>query len=204
MKPKGWSAASHTAGHSLISPLCGQIVVQSFSRDWLFATPWTAARQASLPSPSPRACSNSCTLSGWYHPNITSSVVLFSSRPQSFQASGSFPVSQLFASVGQGIGASASVLPMNIQGWFPLGLAGLILLSKRLSRVFSSTTVRRHQSFSAQSSLWSSFLTSVHDYWKKIIALTKQIFVSKVMSLVFITLSRFVVAFLPWSRCLLI
>ena len=86
---------------------------------------------------------DSCRLSWWCHPTIASSVVLFSSRPQSFQASGSFPVSQLFASVGQGIGASASVLPMNIQGWFPLGLAGLILLSKRLSRVFSSTTVEK-------------------------------------------------------------
>ena len=86
---------------------------------------------------------DSCRLSWWCHPTTASSVVLFSSRPQSFQASGSFPVSQLFASVDQGIGASASVLPMSIQGWFPLGLAGLILLSKRLSRVFSSTTVEK-------------------------------------------------------------
>ena len=99
------------------------------------------------PSSSPGICLNSCPLSRWCHPNISSSVVPFSSCPQSFPASGSFRVSQLFVSGGQSIGASAStsVLPMNIQVWFPLGLTGLISLqSKELSRVFSSTTVRRH------------------------------------------------------------
>ena len=107
----------------------------------------------SCPSLSPGACSNSCPLCQWSHPTISSSVKPFSC-PQSFPASGSFPMSQLFSSVGQSIGASASVLPMNIQDWFPLGLTGFIsLLSKRLSRVFSSTTVHKHQFFSTQPSL---------------------------------------------------
>ena len=96
------------------------------------------------PSPSPRACSNSCPLNQWCHPAISSSVLPFSSCPQSFPASGSFPMSQLFASDCQSIGVStsASVFPMNIQDWFPLGLTGLIsLLSKGLSRAYSKTTV---------------------------------------------------------------
>ena len=108
------------------------------------------------PSPTPGACSNSCPLSQWCHPTIPSSVFPFSSHLQSFPASESFPMNQFFASGGQSIGASASVsvLPMNIQDWFPLGLTGLIsLLSKGLSRVFSSTTVQKHQVFDAQSSL---------------------------------------------------
>ena len=95
------------------------------------------------PSPTPRACSNSCPSSQWCHPTISSSVVPFSSCPKSFPASGSFPTSQLFASGGQSIGASASasVLPMNIQGWFSSRLTGLISLQfKGLSRVFSNTT----------------------------------------------------------------
>ena len=98
------------------------------------------------PSPSPGVCSNSCPLSQWCHPTISSSVVPFSFCPQSFPASGSFPMSRLFQSGAQSIGvsASASVLLMNTQGWFPLGLTGLIsLLSKGLSRVFSSPTVRK-------------------------------------------------------------
>ena len=119
-------------------------------------------QQTRLPGPSlsPRVCSNSCSLSQWCHPTISSSVASFSSCPQYFLASGSFPMSQLFASGGQSIGASASasVLPMNIQGWFPLGLTGLIfLLYKGLSRVFSSPTTQNHQFFWAQPSLWSSF-----------------------------------------------
>ena len=114
------------------------------------------------PSPSPRVCSNSCPLSWWYYPTISSSVAHFSC-PQSFPTSGSFPVSQLFASGGQSIGAStsASVLPMCIQGWFPLVLAGLVsLLSKGLSRVFFNTTVWKHQFFSAQASFWSNYQTN--------------------------------------------
>ena len=108
------------------------------------------------PSPSPGACSNSCPLSWWCLPTISSSVVPFSSCLQSFPASGSFPVSRLFASGGQGIGASASVFPMNIQDWVPVGLTGWISLqSKGLSRVFFNTTVQKHQLFNTQSSLWS-------------------------------------------------
>ena len=113
----------------------------------------------SCPSPTPRACSKSCPSSWWSHPTISSSVIPFSSCLQSFPASGSFPVSQFFASGGQSIGAlaSASVLPMNIQDWFPLGLTGWIsLLSKGLSRVFSNTTVQKHQFFGTQLSLWSN------------------------------------------------
>ena len=108
------------------------------------------------PSPSPRACSNSCPLSQWCHPTISSSAVPYSSCPQSFPASGYFPMSQLFTSGGQSIGASASasVLPMNIQDWFPLGLTGWISLqSKGLLRIFSNTTVQKHQYFGVQLSL---------------------------------------------------
>ena len=109
------------------------------------------------PSPTSRAYPNSCSLSRWCHPTTSSSVVPFSPCLQSFPASGSFPMSQFFASGGQSIGASASVLPMNNQDWFPLGLTGLIsLLSRGLSRVFSNTTVQKHHFFSTQLSLWSN------------------------------------------------
>ena len=112
------------------------------------------------PPQSPQVCSNSCTLSRWCHPTISSSVIPFSSCPQIFPASGSFPTSQLFTSGGQSIGASASALPMKFHGWFPLGLAGLVsLLSKGLSRGFSGTTI---QIFSQQSwsqlVIWEDFL----------------------------------------------
>ena len=120
------------------------------------------------PSPTPGVHPNSCPSRRWCHPTISSSVVPFSSRLQSFPASRSFPMSQFFTSGGQSIGvsASASVLPMNIQDWFPLGWTGWIsLLSKRLSRVFSNTTVQKHQ-FLALSFLYSPTLTSIHDYWK--------------------------------------
>ena len=110
-----------------------------------------------IPSPSPGACSNSCPLNQWCHTTISSSIGPFSSCLQSFPASGSFPMSQLFTSGSQSIGASASILPMNIQDWFPLELTGWISLqSKGLSRVFSSTTVQKHQFFSTQPSLWSN------------------------------------------------
>ena len=108
------------------------------------------------PSPTPRACSNSCPLSQWCHPTISSSVVPFSSCFQSFPASGSFPMSQFFTSGGTSIGASAlaSVLPMNIQDWFPWGLTGLISLqSKGFSRIFSNTTVQKWQFFGSWLSL---------------------------------------------------
>ena len=107
-------------------------------------------------SPTPRVYLNSCPLSRWCHPTISSSVVPFSSHLQSFPASGSFQMSQSFTSGGQSIGASISVLPMNIQDWFPLGLTGVILQSKGLSRVFSNTIVQKHQFFGTQSSLWSN------------------------------------------------
>ena len=111
------------------------------------------------PSLSAGLCSNSCWLSQWCHPTISSSVIPFSSCPQSFPASGSFQMSSFFASGGQSIGASASasVLPMNIQDWFPLGWTGWISLQTQgLSRVFSNTTVQKHQFFRAQPSLWSN------------------------------------------------
>ena len=120
-------------------------------------------------TPTPGAFSNSCPSNRWCHPTISSSVVPFSSRRQSFPASGSFPLSQFFASGGQNIGASASasVLPMNIQDWFPLGWTGWIsLLSKGLSRVFSNITVQKHLFFGAQLSLLSTTLISIHDDWK--------------------------------------
>ena len=125
----------------------------------------------------------------------------FFSCPQSFPALWSFPMSRLFTSGGQSIGASgaASILPMNIQGWFPLGLMGLISLpSKGLSRVFSNTTVQKHQFFSTQLSLWSNS----HPYMTtgKTIVLTIQIFVGKVMFLLFNMLSRLVIAILPRSK----
>ena len=121
-----------------------------FSRSVVSNSLWPHGLQhARLPCPSstPGVYSNSLSLSWWCHPTISSSVVPFPSHLQSFPASGSFPMSQLFTSGGQRIGASASasVLPMNIQGWFPLGLTGLIsLLSKGLSGVFSGTTVWKH------------------------------------------------------------
>ena len=118
---------------------------------------WTAAPKAYLSFLAPWVCSDSCPLSWWYYLINSSSATLFSFCLQSFPASGSFPMSWLLASRGQSIAISASALPMNIQGWFPLGLTSLIsLLSKGLSRVFSSTTVQRHQFFSTQPSLLSN------------------------------------------------
>ena len=147
-----WSWGVHMS--KLRNWLCS---VQLLSHVQLSATPWTAARQASLSITNSWSLLNSCPLSQWSHPTISSSVIPFSFCLQSFPASRPFPVSQFFASGGQSIGASASasVLPMNIQGWFSLGLTGLISLqSKGLSRVFSITTVQNHQFFSTQLSLW--------------------------------------------------
>ena len=132
--------------------------VQSLSRVWLRPH---VLQHTSLPcsSPTPRAYSSSCPSHQWCHPIISSSVLPFSSRLQSFPALGSFPVSRFFTSGGQSIGVSASAsasafLPMNIQDWFPLGLTGWISLqSKGLSRVFSNITVQKHQFFSTQLSL---------------------------------------------------
>ena len=118
-------------------------VVQSLNRVWLFGTLWTAAHQAPL------------SIDRWCYLIISISAISFSSCLLSFPASGSFPVSQLFASGGQSIGASASALPVNFQDWFPLGLTGSVSLqSKGLPRVFSNTTIWKHQFFGAQPSLW--------------------------------------------------
>ena len=130
--------------------------VQLLSHVLLFATPWTAARQAFMSNTNSQSLPNWHPLSRWCHPTISSSVVPFSSCLQYFPALGSFLMSQFFPSGGQSIGASASesVLPVNIQGGFLLGLTGLIpLKSKGLSRVFSNTTVQKHQFFCAQLSL---------------------------------------------------
>ena len=154
----------------------------------------------SCPSLFPRVCSNSCPLSWWCHPTVLSSVALFSSCPQSFPASGSFPLKWLFASGSQSIGASvsASLLPMNIQSWFSLGLTDLISLqSKGLSRAFSSITVWKHQFFGVQPSLWSN--SHIHT---RLLGKLIWTFVSKAMSLLFNMLSRFVIVFLPGSKCL--
>ena len=120
------------------------------------------------PTPIPGVYSNSCPLSQWCHPIISSSVIPFSSCLQCLPSSGSLQMSQLFASGGQSIGvlASTSVFPMNVQDWFPLGLTGWFSLqSKGLSRLFSNTTVQKHQFFSAQF-LYNPNLTSIYNHWK--------------------------------------
>ena len=139
--------------------LHGDSSVQSLSCVWLFATPWTNTRFP-CPSPTPRAYSNSCPLSWWCHPTISSSFVPFSSCLQSFPASGSFQMSQFLASGGQCIGAStsASIFPMSIQDWFPLGCTGWISLqSKAQFKSINSSVL---------SFLCSPTLTSIPDYWK--------------------------------------
>ena len=155
----------------------------------------------------PIACSNSCPLSWWYHPTISSSVITFSSYLQSFPASGSFQMSQLFASGGQSTGASASVsvLPMNIQDWFPLGLTCWISLqSKGLSKEFSPTPQFKSINFFQCSAFFMVQLSHPYMTTGKTIALTTQTFVSNVMSLLFNMLPRFVIAFLPRIKNLLI
>ena len=169
--------------------------VQSLSRVRLFAIPWTVAHQPPCPSPTRAVYSNSCPLSQWCHPAISSSVVRFFSCLQSLPASGSLQMSQLFISDGQSIGVSASTSgpPMNTQDRSPLEWTGWISLqSKGLSRVFSNTTVQKHQLFGA------------HMTTGKTIALTRWTFVDKVMSLLFNMLSRLVITFLPRRKYLLI
>ena len=159
-----------------------------FSRSVLsefFVTPWIAARQASLCITKSQSLLKLCPLSRWCHPTISSSVIPFS-RLQSFPGSGSFQISNFFASGSQSIGVSAStsVLPMDAQDWSPLGWTGWISLqSKGLSRVFPNTTVQKHQFFSTQPSLWST-LTSIPEYWKNY-SLTRWTFVGKELSLLF-------------------
>ena len=138
------------------------VVVQSLSPVWLFVNPWTGTPCFLILPLFPVVCSNSCSLSQWYSPTF---VTLLSSCPQSFPASGSFPLNQPFESGGRSIVASASTSepPMNIQGWLPLELTSLVfLLSKRLWRVFSSTTVQEHLFFCCQPSLW--FSSHVHTW----------------------------------------
>ena len=133
-----------------------QVSVQSHSHVWLFVTPWTTACQPPCSSPTPGTYSNSCPSSRWCQSTISSSVIPFSSQLQSFSASGSFQMSQFFILSVQSIGVSPSIsiLPMNIQDWFPLGWTGWISLqSKGLSRVFSNTTVQTDLFCSAQLSL---------------------------------------------------
>ena len=150
------------------SPSCRKSILNIHWKRWwnevaqlcltLWPHEWQHARPP-CPSPTPGVHSNSRPSSQWCHPAISSSVVPFSSHLQSFPASGSFQMSQFFASGGQSIRVSASalILPMNIQDWFPLGWIGWISLqSKGLSRVFSNTTVQKHQFFGAQLSLYSN------------------------------------------------
>ena len=161
-----------------------------FSRSVMSDSLWPHGLQhirPPYPSASPRFGLNSGPLSPWCHPIPSSSVAHFSSCPHSSPASGPFPMSQLFASGGQTVGASALVIshPTNIQGWFPLGLTGLIsLLSKGLSRVFSSTTVLKHQFFWRSASFMFQ-LSHLYMTTGKTIALTIQTFDSKVISLLF-------------------
>ena len=181
--------------------------IGTFSHSVVSGSLWLHGLQHSrLPCPSlpPRDHSDSCPLSWWCHPTSSSSVIPFSSCLQSFPASRSFPMSQFFASGGQSIrasaSASASVFPVNIQDWFPLGWTGWISLqSKGLSRVFSSSkaSILRCSAF---------FMVQLsHPYMTtgKTIALTRWIIVGKVMSVLFNMLSRLVIAFLPMSKPLL-
>ena len=164
----------------------------------------------SCPSLSPRVCSNSCPLNWWCYLTMLSSATSFSSCSQSSWAPVSFPMSQLFASGGQSIGdsASTSVFPMNSQGCFPLGLTGLIpLLSKEFSRAFSSIPQFKSIRTSALSLLYGPSLTSMHDYWKNHNFDYMDLCWQNDLSLFFFffnTLSRFVTAFLPRSKWLLI
>ena len=158
------------------------------------------------PSSTPGAGSNSGPLSLWCHPTISSYIIPFSSCLQSCPALGSFPVSEFFASGGQstGVSASASVLPMNTQDWFPLGWTDWISLqSKGLSRVFSNSTVEKHHLFGTQPS-FTVQLSHPYMTTAKTIALTRRTFVGKIMSLLFNMLSRLVIAFIPRSKRLLI
>ena len=158
------------------------------------------------PSPTLRAYSKSCQSSRWCYPIISSPVDPFSSCLQSFPVLESFPINQFFTSGGQntGVSASASVLPVNSHNWFPLGVTGwLSLQSKRLSSVFSNTTVQKHQFFSDQLFFIVQFS---HPYITtgKIIALTRRTFISKVMSLLFNMLPRLVITFLTRGKHLFI
>ena len=146
--------------HGLFYSLWCFVIVQSLSHVQLFATQWTAALELPSPSPSPRVCSNPCPLSRRHHPTISSSAVPFSFCLQSFPASESFPMSRLFASGGQSIGASASA---SVPFWWIIRvdflqdeLVCFSLESKGLSRVFTNGTIQKHRLFAAQAALWSN------------------------------------------------
>ena len=180
-----------------------------FSRSVVSDSLWSHGLQHTRPpctSPTPRVYSNSCPLSWWFHPTISSSVIPFSSRLQSFPASGSVQMSQFFASGGHSVGVSAltSVLPMNIQDWFPLGWTGWISL--QFKGLFKS--LLQHHSSKALVLWHSAFimvqLSNPYMATGKTIALTRWIFVGKVMSLLFNVLSRLNITFLPRGKGLLI
>ena len=180
-----------------------------FSRSVVSDSLWPHESQHArppCPSPTPRVYPNSCPLSRWCHWTISSSVVPFSACPQSFSTSGSFQISQHFASVGQSIGVSTStsVLTKKSKGWSPSEWTGWISLqSKGLSRVFSNTTHQKHQFFGAQPSSQSN--SHIHTWLlEKTIALTRWTLVGKVMSLLLNMLSRLVITFLPRRKHLLI
>ena len=219
-----WACRQHTVGSCSLGafwpslsfnwcskPLMFKVIVdiccsvtQSCPVLWTPWTPWTPRTPAHQASLSFTMSLNLLRLMCFESVMPSNHLVLchpFFSCLQPFPASGSFLMSWLFASGGQSVGASASasVLPVNIQDWFPLGLNSLISLqSKGLSRVFSNTTVKKHQFLGTQPSLWSNS----HMTTGKTIALTIRAFVGKVMSLLFNMLSRFVIAFLPRSNCL--
>ena len=160
-----WVSSSHQVAKGLELQLQHQFSsVQSLSRVRLFATPWTVACQSSCLSPAPRVYSNSCPLSQWCHPSISSSVLPFSSHLQSFSASGSFQMSQFFESGGQSIkaSASASVLPMNIQDGVPLGWTAGSSCSPRDSQESSPTPQFKSINSWELSFLYSPTLTSIH------------------------------------------
>jgi len=178
--PKNWCFWTVVLEKTLESPLdCKELQpvhpkgnqfswVQLLSHVQFFASPWNIAHQASLSVTNSRSLPNSCPLSRWCHPTISSSVVSFSSCPQSFPASRSFQMSQLFPSGGQSIGVSAStsVLPMNTQDWFTLGWTGWIAWQFRDSQ--GSPPTRQFKSINSLvfSFLYSPTLTSIHDHWK--------------------------------------
>ena len=181
--------------------MCVYIFVQSLSYIRLSVTPWTVACQASLSFTISQVCSNSCPLSQWCQATISSSVAPSPPALNLPQHQGHFQRVSFFSAGGQRIRASASapVLSTHIQGWSPLGLTGLMSLqSKRLSRIFSSTTVQKHEFFSAQLSFWSKW----HPYMTtgKTITLTTWTFVGNMVSLLFNTMSIFLIKFFQGER----
>ena len=177
-------------------------VVQSLSRAWLFVTPWTAARQASLSITISWSLLKLMSIESVMPPNHLILCHPLLLLPSIFPSIRVFSNESALHTMWPKYWSLASVLPVNIQGWLTLWLTDLILLSKGISRVFFSTTIWRHNSL-VLSILYSQTLTFIHDYWKTI-ALTIWVFDGKVMSLLFNTLSRFFTAFLPRRKCLLI